>query len=110
MGILYWGKGKPSSPPSKHERAHELAGKGERLPNPHWWTDRHGNARIAHDVPHGRDGARRAAVVQAAGYLSSGDGFRDDDNDRAYAEQLAKEAGVRLSEIEAEARRKGYVL
>ena len=92
--------------PSRHELAHERAGRGERLPNAKWWTDRDGTRRIQHDVPSGRDGSRRAAIVQAAGYLTEGgDGFRDDDNDRAYAVILAREAGVPLSEIEAAARR-----
>lgn len=109
MGFFHWGKGSPSSTPSNHELAHERAGRGERLPNPRWWDD-NGNARIQHDVPLGKNGSRRAAVVQAAGYLSSSDGgFEDKAADRAYAKILAKEAGVSLAEIEAEARRKGYV-
>jgi hypothetical protein len=97
--------------PSRHEQAHARAGRGERLPGARWYTDRQGNRRISHEVPSGRDGARRAAVVQAAGYLSSDDGgFEDRDGDRQYAQVLAREAGVPLAEIEAEARRKGYVL
>lgn len=99
----------PEPKMSPHEEAHKRAGRGERLPKPKRWVDKNGNARIQHDIPSGRKGARRAAVVQAAGYLSGGSGFRDDANDRKSAKMLAREARVPLSEIEAEARRKGYV-
>lgn len=95
---------------SSHERAHARAGSGEGLSGQKWWRDSGGNARVQHNVGWGKSGARKAAVVQAAGYLSSGPGFADRANDRAYAQQLAREAGVPLSEIEAEARRKGYVI
>ena len=116
MGFFYFGeennparKGPVNSEienPSRHELAHERAGKGERLPNPKWWMAKDGTLRIQHDVPFGKDGARRAAIVQAAGYLTQGgNGFRDDDNDRAYAVILAREAGVPLSEIETAAMR-----
>ena len=101
--------GRPPEDASEHELAHWRAGNGERLSGQKWWRDKDGNARVQHSVPYGKDGSRRAAVVQAAGYLSKGRGFADDDGDREWAKMLAKEAGVPLANIEREARAKGYV-
>lgn len=90
---------------SKHELAHERAGRAMGMRG-QWYRDpRTGHWRIQHPVGYGKEANRKAAIVVAAGYLADGGaGFADSERDRKEARMFAKEAGVSIEEIEAAAR------
>lgn len=99
-GFFYWGENKDKSEPSRHERAHERACRGEGIP--YRWVDRGDEQVIEGTLPSSKRGAAMGAVELYVGYLAGGG---DDRGDRKAAEGLAREAGISMAEVERRARK-----
>lgn len=107
MGFFYWGeKNKPSSGGrrnstyDRHEQAHARACRGEGLS--YRWVDRRGQPVVEASFGMSKNEVYKAAVALYAGYLAGGG---DDKGDRKAAEELAREAGVSIEQVEKQARK-----